>query len=322
MKLGFIRITCIVSILTLASCKSTEGTLDMIVVPIKYNTQIQDLEHGRLERIDSFPSNYVTPRGVDVWLPDNYVNTKKYSVLYMQDGQRMFTGEADKRGREMMIDETASRLIQENKIEDLIVVGIHSIGKLRQRNYFPQKPYDSLPVELTDSLQRIGRAMRMNVTINSDAYLKFIVEEVKPYIDGQYSTKADLSNTFIGGASMGGLISMYAVCEYPQIFGGAICMSTHWPGFFPSKDNPIPTVFFDYMRLNLPEPSVHKFYFDFGTDGMDRFYGQYETNVNSVFEERGYSSDDFVNNKIEGGNHSEEFWSKRFHMPLLFLLEK
>lgn len=121
---------------------------------------------------------------------------------------------------------------------------------------------------------------------------------------------------------MGGLISMYAVCEYPEVFGGAICISTHWPGFFPSKDNPMPESFFMYMKENLPAPGTHKFYFDFGTAGMDRFYGQYEEDVNDVFDSKGYSDDDFVNSRVEGGNHSEKFWSKRFHIPLMFLLEK
>lgn len=119
----------------------------------------------------------------------------------------------------------------------------------------------------------------------------------------------------------GGLISMYAVCEYPEVFGRAICMSTHWSGFFPSKVNPIPGSFFNYMNTNLPPPETHKFYFDFGTMGMDRFYGQYEEAVNRVFEERGYDADNFRNIRVEGGNHSEEFWSKRFHIPLLFLIK-
>lgn len=199
MKISYSHIIFAIFISVLAACKSTEKGSQTELKKVAIPLQIQELEHGRLERIDSFLSNYIIPRGVDVWLPKDYTSSKKYAVLYMQDGQRMFTGEADKKGREMMIDETASRLMDEDSIADLIVVGIHSIGKLRQRNYFPQKPYNSLPEELTDSLTRIGKAMRMNVTINSDDYLKFLVEEVKPYIDSKYSTKTDYKNTFIGG---------------------------------------------------------------------------------------------------------------------------
>jgi hypothetical protein len=282
----------------------------------------QDLEFGRLERIDSFPTKYVTPRNVDIWLPPNYSEEKKYAVLYMHDGQRLFTGEADRKGRELMADETASQLMRDDKIKDVIIVGIHSIGKKRHSNYFPQKPFEALPKKLTDSLMRMAKAMRMNVKITSDNYLKFIVQDLKPFVDSHYSTNTDFQNTFIAGSSMGGLISMYAVCEYPDVFGGAACISTHWPGLFPSEENPIPKAFFDYMKTNLPSPEDHKFYFDFGTKGMDRFYGEYEEDVNEVFASRGYNSDSFVNIKVEGGNHSEEFWSKRFDIPLLFLLKK
>ena len=285
-------------------------------------TELETLENGRLVRIDSFPSKYVTPRGIDVWLPDAYDPSKKYAVIYLNDGQRSFTGEADRKGRELMADENATKLMEAGSIKDVIFVGIHSIGKIRHSDYFPKKPFDALPQKLTDSLMRIGKAMNMNTKINSDNYLKFIVEEVKPYIDASYSTYTDFRNTFISGTSMGGLISMYAVCEYPQVFGGAACMSTHWPGFFPSKDNPIPDAFFSYMRENLPSSDTHKFYFDFGNKGMDRFYVQYEDEVDAIFEAKGYTEESFVNSLIDGGNHSEAYWSERFDRPLLFLLKK
>ncbi len=68
-----------------------------------------------------------------------------------------------------------------------------------------------------------------------------LVKEIKPYIDSHYSTLTDRSNTYIMGSSMGGLISLYAICEYPDVFGGAGCISTHLPmtgvGFFTRNDN-------------------------------------------------------------------------------------
>lgn len=289
---------------------------------LQFATTIEDLDNGRLIKIDSFPSQFVTPRGVDIWLPDAYDPSKKYAVMYLNDGQRSFTGEADRKGRELMADENATKLMEAGEIKEVILVGIHSIGRIRHSDYFPQKPFNALPQKLTDSLMRIGKAMNMNTKINSDNYLKFIVEEVKPYIDASFSTNTDFKNTFIGGTSMGGLISMYAVCEYPDVFGGAACMSTHWPGFFPSKENPIPAAFFNYMEENLPPGETHKFYFDFGNKGMDRFYVAFEDQVNAVFQSNGYNETSFVNKLIDGGNHSETYWSKRFDQPLLFLLKK
>ncbi len=84
--------------------------------------------------------------------------------------------------------------------------------------------------------------------IYSDEYLKFLVKELKPFVDKNYSTYTDAPHTFMMGSSMGGLISMYAICEYPEVFGGAICMSTHWPGIFVSENNPIPLAFQNYLK--------------------------------------------------------------------------
>ena len=51
-----------------------------------------DKFQGKMERIDSFPTKYIVPRTVDIWLPKNYSKSKKYSVLYMHDGQMLFDG--------------------------------------------------------------------------------------------------------------------------------------------------------------------------------------------------------------------------------------
>ncbi len=92
-----------------------------------------------------------------------------------------------------------------------------------------------------------------------------MVNELKPFIDSNFATLGDQSNTFVAGSSMGGLISLYAVCEYPDVFGGAACLSTHWPGVFNSEHNPIPAAFIRYLESHLPSPVNHKLYFDYGT---------------------------------------------------------
>ena len=62
--------------------------------------------------------------------------------------------------------------------------------------------------------------------MTSDNYLKFLVDELKPFIDDNFRTLSGRSNTYTMGASMGGSISAYAISEYPDIFGGAACLST------------------------------------------------------------------------------------------------
>ena len=86
-------------------------------------------------------------------------------------------------------------------------------------------------------MQRQPGAPVFSGKIQSDNYLKFLVKELKPFIDSSFSTLKDQQNTFIAGSSMGGLISMYAICEYPLVFGGAACLSTHWPGIFTMINN-------------------------------------------------------------------------------------
>jgi enterochelin esterase-like enzyme len=146
-------------------------------------------------------------------------------------------------------------------------------------NYYPKKPIELIPQSARDTLfKNTTSNFNMNIeSINSDSYLRFIVEEVKPYIDKTYPTISDRDNTFIAGSSMGGLISMYAICEYPEIFGGAACLSTHWPGIMPMDNNPIPESFFSYMEQNLPDPQNHKLYFDYGTETLDAYYLPYQS---------------------------------------------
>ena len=71
----------------------------------------------------------------------------------------------------------------------------------------------------------IGR-IEEGYVISSDNYLKFLVDELKPFIDKTYPSLTGRADTFIMGSSMGGLISVYAVAEYPEVYGGAACLSS------------------------------------------------------------------------------------------------
>jgi predicted alpha/beta superfamily hydrolase len=121
---------------------------------------------------------------------------------------------------------------------------------------------------------------------------------------------------------MGGLISMYAICEYPDIFGGAACMSTHWPGIFTVENNPIPDAFLGYLKSNLPDPTQHKLYFDFGTATLDALYEPFQNKADGIIAAKGYTSKNWVTKKFEGADHSERAWANRLQIPLTFLLTK
>ena len=288
-------------------------------------SKLPKVSDGSIQRITNFKSNYVDSRNVDVWLPEGYTIDKKYQVLYMHDGQMLFDSTTTWNHQEWQVDEIATKLINENTVAPFIVVGIFNSGSKRHSDYFPQKPFEHLSKEEQELIYKSNRSNNNSVfadKIHSDDYLKFIVEELKPFIDSSYSTLKSKKHTFIAGSSMGGLISMYAICEYPTVFGGAACISTHWPGTFAVDNNPIPDSFLDYLKMNLPSPRKHKLYFDHGTKTLDAMYGAFQTKADQIIIERGYTSAHFMTKVFEGDDHTEKSWAKHLDIPLTFLLHK
>lgn len=267
---------------------------------------------GKIDRIDSFNSKHVIPRIVDIWTPPQYEEDKvqRFSVLYMHDGQNLFDPSTSRYSHvDWGMDETITRLMSEAKIRPTIVVGMWATEK-RPLEYIPQKlPHTFSFYEMTFMLKREAKG-----DLCSDDYLRFIVEELKPFVDKHYRTLADQQNTFIMGSSSGGLISMYALCEYPQVFCGAGCMSTHFPigrG-----------ITLKYLQNHLPDPLTHKFYFDYGTKTLDKNYERYQVRADKILHDNGFViNENWITRKFEGHSHSETDWRKRVHAPLEFLLK-
>lgn len=281
-------------------------------------SQLPVVSDGLIERHSDFDSKYVSPRNVDVWLPGFYTQDKKYSVIYMHDGQMLFDAGKTWNGQEWQVDEVITDLVGKGKIKECIVVGIWNSGETRWDDYNPQKAFESLPQDIRDS----AFSARMKGESVSDNYLRFLVEELKPYIDRQYSTLPDEQNTYVMGSSMGGLISMYAICEYPEIFGGAACLSTHWVGDWNHLTDEVPESYIQYLKENLPDPKTHKIYFDYGTETIDKYYEPWQKKVNQVMKAAGYNTSNWMTKKYPGDAHSEESWARRLDVPLQFLLGK
>jgi len=281
---------------------------------------------GSIVHIENFKSAFVIPRNIDVWLPDNYSPKNKYPVLYMHDGQMLFDSSFNWNKQEWRVDETVSSLINSGKIYPCIVVGIWNTGKSRHIEYCPQKPFESLSASYRDTLVEYARRNNgqsvFSGKVISDNYLKFIVTELKPYIDSSFSTLKVPANTYIAGSSMGGLISLYALCEYPEVFGNAACISTHWPVIFTTKNNPFPEAIFDYLQKKLPIQKNHRFYFDYGTGTLDSLYEPYQTRVDAIMNAKGYSSKNWITVRYPGENHSEAAWARRLDKVLSFLFNK
>ena len=292
---------------------------------IMVNAQEVKVSSGSLKRFPSFKSQFIDARNIDVWLPDGYSNTEKYAVLYMHDGQMLYDAATTWNKQAWEVDEVAGELIADTKTQKFIVVGIWNNDQKRHPEYFPQKPFESLTKEqkefVTKQLIEKGR-IKDSFNPISDLYLKFLVTELKPFIDKTFATKKDRKNTFIAGSSMGGLISMYAICEYPKVFGGAACMSTHWPGIFSVENNPIPDAFIKYLKANLPNPKNHKIYFDYGDQTLDALYKPYQEKVDVVMKAKGFTDKNWSTQFFPGKDHSEKSWNERLAIPFVFLLGK
>jgi hypothetical protein len=269
---------------------------------------------GKLISVEAFESKFVPARNVHIWLPETYDNKTKYPVLYMHDGHMLFDGATTWNKQEWGVDEVASSLIEQNKVRPFIVVGIDSIDETRYIEYFPQKAQsyaEKTKLEVPEAFS--------SLTFSADNYLKFLVTELKPYVEKNYSVSTKLGDTGIMGSSMGGLISMYAISEYPEVFGMAACVSTHFPGWIPTEPSKVGDAILGYMNESLPTAGKHKIYFDYGTEGIDAYYEPYQVQADGIMIARGYDKASWITFRDEGAGHNEESWNSRLHRPLTFL---
>jgi hypothetical protein len=284
---------------------------------------LPEVSTGQIERIENMASEFISPRHVDVWLPEGYDPGKRYAVLYMHDGQMLFDTAITWNHQAWRVHEVVSDLTARGLIEECIVVGVHNAGPLRGVEYFPQKPFFSLPEELLSQLEQSAREHSETDTPPmpmADDYLRFLVEELKPLIDSRYATHSGPEHTAIMGSSMGALISWYALCEYPEVFGRAGCISTHWPIGAEIEGEPIVHAFFDYLRNHLPPPGRHRLYFDYGTATLDSLYEPYQRQADRIMEQAGYGPDQWITRRFDGAEHNEVSWNARLDIPLEFLL--
>jgi len=260
-------------------------------------------------------SHNIGQRKYRVYLPHSYSDTptKSYPILYMMDGQNLFFDELSYSGIAWRIQHVSDSLVQASSIREFIIVGIDHAGEKRFSEYLPQKPFESLSVEEEKLLEQL-----MGYAFYSDDFLRFLVTELKPKIDSTYRTLREPENTFVGGSSMGGLIAMYAVCEYPEVFGGAICMSTHWPILLDNANRQLSKRTINYFSKKLPLGK--KWYFDLGSEGLDRFYAEYQDEVDAIMRQHGYGqSKNWLTKRFEGDEHNERSWHRRLHIPLQFM---
>ena len=279
---------------------------------------------GRIVDLGVLSSRHADPRRVVVWLPSTYTpRGRPHAVLYMHDGQNLFDKATAGYGAEWQIDEVLDRLIRTGQAKPTIVVGIWNTPK-RLREYVPAKAFASLPPQYMERVRGLYGGDPL-----SDGYVKFLVSELKPMIDRRFNVRRDRANTIIMGSSMGGLISLYAIDEYPRVFGVAGMVSTHWPLFRPKEGEKlsaeeldvVATAFEAYLRPALPDPRTHRLYFDHGSETLDAYYAAYQARIDRVLAAHGYRDGiNWMTRNFPGQAHDEKSWASRVDVPLRFLL--
>jgi predicted alpha/beta superfamily hydrolase len=227
-------------------------------------------------------------RRIWVYLPKGYGTSKKsYPVIYMHDGQNLFNEQTAPFG-EWGVDEALDTLQIKTK-KEAIIVGIDNGGDKRMVEY---NPYDNT---------QFGKG-------EGDKYVEFLAKTLKPYIDKTFRTRKDSANTFVAGSSMGGLISLYALAKYPNVFGGAGVFS---PAFWTSPS------MYDAVSSTTWK-SANKLYFYAGGKEGGLMIPDMEKMI-KIVEGKGKSHLRII--KAPLGQHNEATWRKYFPDFYSWILE-
>ena len=215
-----------------------------------------------------------------IYLPVNYtlLKSKVFPVLYMQDGQNLFnvqTAFADEWGVDECLDTLQKKL---NK--DCIIVGIDNGGQYRMTEY---NPYDN---------DKYGKG-------EGNQYIDFIAKTLKPFIDTHYRTLKDPLHTAIAGSSMGGLISLYAVIKYPDVFGSA--------GVFSPALQLAPRMYLDAQQIKLN--SMRHFFFYAGEKESETMVSNMKQMEKVLYDNKQIDEREVI---FPLGQHNETYWRQIF----------
>jgi predicted alpha/beta superfamily hydrolase len=220
-------------------------------------------------------------RKIWIYLPSSYnkLKGKTYRVLYMHDGQNLFNRQTAAFHEEWGVDECLDTLAtQLNK--ECIVIGIDNGGDKRMTEY---NPYDD---------PKYGKG-------EGKQYIDFIATVLKPYIDSNYRTQKDAKHTFIAGSSMGGLISLYALVQYPEVFGGAGIFS---PAFWLT-----PQLYSDVANANWQKS--FRIYFYAGEKESNTMTRDMQRMFNTVKQKNCCTMQKVT---FPLGQHNEKYWREEF----------
>ena len=229
---------------------------------------------------------YTTPseRVVAVYLPPGYAeSSQRYPVLYMHDGQNLFDNATSYAG-EWGVDEALDRLAADEGLK-VIVVGIDNGELARTRELVPWRIDAEDPMEGTDAV----------------AYLGFITDTVKPWVDARYRTLPEREHTGIMGSSFGGIASHNALLTRPDVFSR---YGVYSPSYWVSEE------IFSMTQAAELAPDLRLF-LQMGENEGDMVVA-FER-MATLFRERGLGPDRLQVRLSPNGEHHESTW--RLELP-------
>lgn len=245
---------------------------------------------GRLDIYRKLTFPHLRARDVLVWLPSSYDRdpTRRYPVLYMHDGQNLFDPATSYIGVEWAVDENIERLEAMEQIDAPIVVGIKNTPD-RLEEYAPtEKGY---------------------------AYMRFVIEVVKPMVDERYRTRPTREHTAVMGSSLGGLASFMLAWCHPEVFSKAGCLS---PVFLNREELNVDVCAW-VEQYTDPKKDI-RLYIDNGGLGLEQRLMEGCDRMVALLEQSGYQhGNDLAWFLDADAHHTESAWAARLWRPLTFL---
>ena len=253
----------------------------------------------------------VDGRSVTLWIPDGDVTGR--SVLLCHDGQNLFTGEHTWNGGSWQLGAALTALEHAGIPAPLVVAPWCRKGFDRWHDYAPEDVLRSDETIMQGFLAWPSASGTSPDQFCGNAYAAWCAESLLPQVRREFALSVRRADAAIMGSSMGGLASLYALARYPNVYGTALCLSTHWtPG-----GSRFPQACIDL----LPPPGNHRMWFDHGDQGLDAGYGPLQKLADERLTESGWSQGaDVVSRFYPGTDHSEAAWAGRVGEALHFWL--
>ena len=153
--------------------------------------------------------------GVNVLLPTDYSEEKKYPVLYILHGY--FNNEDWMTSSDVGIRTMLTNLCIDHEAEEMIVV---------------------LPYIYCSKDMPYCTGMDLQNSLNYDNFINDLTTDLMPFIESTFPAANGRKNTAITGFSMGGREALFIGFSHPELFGyiGAVCPA---PGLTPVENSPM-----------------------------------------------------------------------------------